>query len=81
VKNGNGGNNQIEIQPTAAQYIKLTSLKRNSVYGASLWEIEVFGSSFLENAEPADIQINPWPIMSYIGKAWNLKPALSTSTG
>lgn len=80
-KNGNGGNNQIEIQPTAAQYIKLTSLKRNSVYGASLWEIEVFGNSFWANAEPTDILISPWPIMSYIGKSINLETRIIDQYG
>ena len=46
-----GGTEDIELnggQPTEAQYVRLLCHKRNTGYGASLWELEVYGTGRCE---------------------------------
>ena len=60
-----GGNEDFTIEETAARYIRLVCLKRSSVYGASLWEMEVYGNAKWDNPVPTDIQVLPQPLVFY----------------
>jgi len=53
--NSSGKQETITFDPVAARYVRLTCLKRSSQYGASLWEIEVYGVAEWKDPYPADI--------------------------
>ncbi len=42
-----GGEENIVVSPTAARYIRIVGLKRSSIYGTSIDELEVYGSDML----------------------------------
>jgi hypothetical protein len=39
---GAGGLNSIDFSPTNARYVKMSGTQRNTQYGYSLWEMEVY---------------------------------------
>lgn len=45
-----GGEQEIKINDTLGRYVRLNCLTRNSGYGSSLWEFEVYGSGMMETA-------------------------------
>lgn len=54
--NSKGGRESVSLlseqnEPTAARYVRLVCNKRSSGYGASLWEIEIYGESPCENKD------------------------------
>ncbi|WP_315070065.1 discoidin domain-containing protein [uncultured Clostridium sp.] len=43
--NGAGGVENISFNPVTARYVKMNGTTRNTIYGYSLWDFEVYGSS------------------------------------
>lgn len=74
--NANGGVDDIQISSAAARFVKITSLQRNTVYGASLLEVEVFGTDFYENPQPTSLSITPSPLIAYLGENLQLTPQI-----
>ena len=66
--NATGVNNTITIAPTAARYVRIVCLSRNSAYGSSLWEMEVYGTNFWANPQATTIKLNPDPLVAYVGQ-------------
>jgi len=42
--NGNGGIDDIGFTPVSARYVRVVGVQRGTIWGYSLWEIEVYGS-------------------------------------
>lgn len=79
--NGNGGNSEINIQPLAARFVKLICTKRNTAYGSSLWELEVYGSNFWAQPQPTSIEIEPQPLVAYLGEELQLSATVFDQYG
>ncbi|MFD1630403.1 discoidin domain-containing protein [Pseudopedobacter beijingensis] len=63
---GKGGNEVIDIDPVGARYVRILCITRNTGYGSSINEMEIYGSAFWENPQPATITLNPFPLVAYI---------------
>lgn len=63
---GQGLNEVLDIEPAAARYIRVLSLQRSSAYGASINELEVYGTNFWTNPEATSIVLNPNPLLAYL---------------
>lgn len=63
-----GGTEEIGFPSVAARYVKLTCLSRNSVYGSSLWEMEIYGTALWQNPVPTRIELLPALSEFYIGE-------------
>jgi endoglucanase Acf2 len=55
---GKGGQKTIEFEPVAARYVRVTTLQRSTQYGASLFEIEVFGTEYLGGTAISSVSAN-----------------------
>jgi len=42
--NGNGGTDDIGFTPASTRYVRVVGVQRGTIWGYSLWEIEVYGS-------------------------------------
>ncbi|MFV0469871.1 MAG: discoidin domain-containing protein [Dysgonomonas sp.] len=63
-----GGNESLEFSPAAARYVRIFCLTRNTNYGSSIKELEVYGSAFWSNPQPDSIAVSPSPLVAYIGE-------------
>ncbi|MDR1683782.1 MAG: hypothetical protein LBS25_10430 [Candidatus Symbiothrix sp.] len=55
---GKGGTKTIDFEPVPARFVRVTTLQRFTQYGASLFEIEVFGTEFLGGTTIAALHPN-----------------------
>lgn len=67
--NNLGADQRIDLAPVAARYIRIVCQRRNSVYGSSLWELEVYGTAIYQEPQPTSIAITPQPLVTYIGES------------
>jgi len=71
---GKGGEEKIEFGETLGRYIRLICHSRNSGYGSSLWEFEVYGSGILETGieEPLNNSVIdfdlPYEVFNIVGQ-------------
>lgn len=79
--NGKGGEESFGFAPVAARYVRLWCLQRNSDYGSSVWEMEVYGSALWENPQPVKLDVTPNPAIAFIGEELQLKAVLSDQYG
>ncbi|WP_438444182.1 polysaccharide lyase family 8 super-sandwich domain-containing protein [Gorillibacterium sp. sgz5001074] len=58
---GDGGVDDISIEPVNARYVQMYGIKRGSTYGYSLWEFKVFGTEPVDQV-PVRMELEAAPV-------------------
>lgn len=77
-----GGDRTHTFQKTAGRYVRIYCMKRSSVYGSCLDEVEIYGTAKYENPQPSAIEILAEDgFAAYIGEPVGMEAAITDQYG
>ena len=77
-----GGERTHSFGKTAGRYVRIYCMKRSSIYGSCLDEVEVYGTARYENPQPSDLRISADNgFVAYIGEPVQLEALITDQYG